>query len=315
MKRDPGPAARRAARDSSTGSCPSSTTCRACSRSPRTPSCRCWSGRSSWRSSATTSTSSTRSASPGCSSSSVPGSARPRPTGSTSSTSSAPSAGRSTPSSRGPTRSSPRRCRPRSRTPASRFVAVDDLSADDRRYVDELFAERIFPVLTPLAVDPAHPFPYISNLSLNLAVTVRDPDTRRAALRAGEGAAAAPAVRAARRRPAVRAARAGDRARTSTRCSPGWRSSSHHPFRVTRDADFEIEDEAEDLLEAVESVLRRRSRFGVVGAPRGRHHDDERGARPPLPRARAVGARTSRPSTARSTSAACSTSTRSTAPS
>ena len=57
------------------------------------------------------------------------------------------------------------------------------------------FDDRIFPVLTPLAVDPAHPFPYISSLSLNLAVVVRDASQRRAALRAGQGPAAAPPLR------------------------------------------------------------------------------------------------------------------------
>src|SRR5690349_17592470 len=57
------------------------------------------------------------------------------------------------------------------------FPNWEDLSADDRAFLDDVFVERIFPVLTPLAVDPAHPFPYISNLSLNLAVTVHDPTT------------------------------------------------------------------------------------------------------------------------------------------
>src|SRR5262249_25027885 len=51
----------------------------------------------------------------------------------------------------------------------------DDLPADDQDYCERIFEERILPVLTPLAVDPAHPFPYISNLSLNLAVVVRAP--------------------------------------------------------------------------------------------------------------------------------------------
>ncbi|HET8621224.1 MAG TPA: hypothetical protein VFM27_19790, partial [Acidimicrobiales bacterium] len=51
-----------------------------------------------------------------------------------------------------------------------------DLDEDDEKFLVETFEERIFPVLTPLAVDPGHPFPYISNLSLNLAVIVRDPD-------------------------------------------------------------------------------------------------------------------------------------------
>ena len=55
------------------------------------------------------------------------------------------------------------------------FSGFDDLDEDDRKYLDEVFEERIFPVLTPLAVDPGHPFPYISDLSLNLAVVVHDP--------------------------------------------------------------------------------------------------------------------------------------------
>src|SRR5205814_1965646 len=58
-----------------------------------------------------------------------------------------------------------------------RLVDTEDLTDEDRAWSANSFAERIFPVLTPLAVDPAHPFPYISNLSLNLAVLVRDPVT------------------------------------------------------------------------------------------------------------------------------------------
>ena len=61
------------------------------------------------------------------------------------------------------------------------FSSWDELDDDDRKYLDEVFEERIYPVLTPLAVDPGHPFPYISDLSLNLAVVVRDPVTRPAA--------------------------------------------------------------------------------------------------------------------------------------
>ena len=68
------------------------------------------------------------------------------------------------------------------------------LTTEDRAWVEKVFAERIFPVLTPLAVDPGHPFPYISNLSLNLAVIVRDPVGGRAPLRPGEGAAGAARV-------------------------------------------------------------------------------------------------------------------------
>jgi polyphosphate kinase len=58
-----------------------------------------------------------------------------------------------------------------------RFSSYVDLDQEDLEYLNEVFEERVFPVLTPLAVDPGHPFPYISNLSLNLAITVRDPAT------------------------------------------------------------------------------------------------------------------------------------------
>ena len=119
-------------------------------------------------------------------------------------------------------------------------------------------------MLTPLAVDPAHPFPYISNLSLNLAVTVRDPSSGDERFARVKVPPLLPRFVAAPRRRALRAARAGHRGASSTRCSRAWRSLAHHPFRVTRDADFELEDEAEDLLEAIESVLRRRSKFGRV---------------------------------------------------
>ena len=118
-------------------------------------------------------------------------------------------------------------------------------------------------MLTPLAVDPAHPFPYISNLSLNLAVVVRDPDT-------GEERFAR--VKVPPLLPRFVALPDNERfvlleqviAAKLDLLFPGMEILAHHPFRVTRDADFELEDEAEDLLEAMESVLRRRSRFGRV---------------------------------------------------
>jgi len=143
------------------------------------------------------------------------------------------------------------------------FPNWDDLSAEDRAFLDDVFVERIFPVLTPLAVDPAHPFPYISNLSLNLAVTVHDPAT-------GEERFAR--VKVPPLLPRFLALPDGTRfvlieqliAAKLDALFPGMDIRGHSPFRVSRDTDFELEDEAEDLLEAVESVLRRRSRFGRV---------------------------------------------------
>jgi polyphosphate kinase len=143
------------------------------------------------------------------------------------------------------------------------FADWDDLSPDDRAHLDDLFMESIFPVLTPLAVDPAHPFPYISNLSLNLAVTVHDPSTHEERFAR---------VKIPPLLPRFLPLSDGTRfvlleqlvaARLET-LFPGMQVVAHFPFRVTRDTDFELEDEAEDLLEAVESVLRRRSRFGSV---------------------------------------------------
>ena len=144
-----------------------------------------------------------------------------------------------------------------------RFANWDELADDDRAQLEELFAESIFPVLTPLAVDPAHPFPYISNLSLNLAVTVRDPssgDERFARVKVPpllpRFVALADGVRFVLLEQVIAA--------KLDSLFPGMEVLAHHPFRVTRDADFELEDEAEDLLEAIESVLRRRSKFGRV---------------------------------------------------
>ena len=124
----------------------------------------------------------------------------------------------------------------------------------------EFFEEQIFPVLTPLAVDPAHPFPYISNLSLNLAVLVRDPRSRRA--------------RFARVKVPARLLERFVRPRTTRRFVPIEQVIGAHldrplpghgdrrppcRFRVTRDADLDIEeDEADDLLAAIEPGCARR---------------------------------------------------------
>ena len=140
------------------------------------------------------------------------------------------------------------------------FAAVDDLDDDDREHLARVFSERIFPVLTPLSVDPAHPFPYISSLSVNLAAIVRDPMT---GLRRFARVKVPPLL------PRFVVMPDGERfvpledviAAHLDGLFPGMEVIEHHVFRVTRDADVEVEeDEAEDLLEAVESILRRRRR-------------------------------------------------------
>ena len=136
----------------------------------------------------------------------------------------------------------------------------DDLDTDEQKSMQELFTDRIYPVLTPLAVDPAHPFPYISGLSLNLAVTIRNPDT-------GEEHFARVKV------PPIfpRFVTLGDHrfvpledviAAHLDQLFPGMEVLQHHTFRVTRNEDLEVEeDDAENLLKALERELQRR-RFG-----------------------------------------------------
>jgi len=137
----------------------------------------------------------------------------------------------------------------------------DSLDDDDRRYLVREFEARIFPVLTPLAVDPGHPFPHISNLSLNLAVIVSDP-------RNGERRFAR--VKVPPLLPRFVVLPDGERivaleqviAAHLDVLFPGMKVESHSLFRVTRDADLELEEDgADDLLEAVDLEVRRR-RFG-----------------------------------------------------
>ena len=127
--------------------------------------------------------------------------------------------------------------------------------------LERRFEREIFPVLTPLASARASPFPYISPLSLSLGVFARDPETgeeRFARVKVPEGL---PRFLPVGARPAA-AARERDRA-LPDRLFPGMEIVERAVFRVTRDADFEVSDEADDLLEAVEFELRKR-RFGDV---------------------------------------------------
>jgi len=137
----------------------------------------------------------------------------------------------------------------------------DDLDDEDRKYLIDVYEQRIFPVLTPLSFDPGHPFPYISNLSLNLGVTVGDPDT-------GERRFAR--VKVPSLLPRFVITPDGERfvpleqviAVHLSTLFPGMEVVDFVPFRVTRNADLTLEEEeADDLLAAVEMELRRR-RFG-----------------------------------------------------
>ena len=149
------------------------------------------------------------------------------------------------------------------------FVTWSDLHDQQRLRLSGYFSEKIFPVLTPLAVDPAHPFPYISGLSLNLAVTVRDPDSHIERFAR---------VKVPNNVPRLVRVDSDQDDRGSPRATflpleeligahlgemfAGMEVVDWHLFRVTRNADVEVEeDRDEDLLKAMERELARR-RFG-----------------------------------------------------
>jgi polyphosphate kinase len=143
-----------------------------------------------------------------------------------------------------------------------RVIDCQDCDSRELEKIDRQFSEQIFPVLTPLAVGPGRPFPYISNLSLSLAVWLRDPVSRTETF----------ARVKVPKEVLPRFVPLGDDvfvpletviARHLGELFPGMEVLRHDFFRVTRDADFTVSDEADDLLQAVEDELRRR-RFGEV---------------------------------------------------
>ena len=138
--------------------------------------------------------------------------------------------------------------------------SAGELDASELRTLEDGFHREIFPVLTPLGVSPGQRFPYISGLTLSLGVLARDPETgeeRFARVKVPEGL------------PRFFSAGSGGRllmlesviAHFLDRLFPGMEIVERSVFRVTRDADFEVSDDADDLLEAVEQELQRR-RFG-----------------------------------------------------
>jgi polyphosphate kinase len=145
-----------------------------------------------------------------------------------------------------------------------RIVSWDTLDDDERGRLGEYFRSKVFPVLTPLAVDPAHPFPYISGLSLNLAVLVRDSDAgveRFARVKVPNNVPRFVVVSQSAHEAEFLPLEELIAAHLSS-LFPGMQVVEHHLFRVTRNADLEVEeDRDEDLLQALERELARR-RFG-----------------------------------------------------
>jgi polyphosphate kinase len=158
---------------------------------------------------------------------------------------------------------------------AGRGIRIHDwsaLDADTKRQARKYFRRSVFPVVTPLAVDPGHPFPFLSNLSLSLAVEARDPETKErkfARIKVPEilprfvpfetfdaGRSAADGAHDFLPLEQLLAANLDD-------LFPGMEILGTYPFRVTRDMDYDIlEDEAHDLLSIVDREIRRR-RFGA----------------------------------------------------
>jgi len=143
-----------------------------------------------------------------------------------------------------------------------RIIRWNELFEDEKKNLGTLFIEKIFPVLTPLAVDPAHPFPYISGLSLNLAVVINSPknDTELFAR-----------VKVPPTFPRLINSQGQRFVPLEDVISahldllfPGMKIVQHHTFRVTRNEDVEVEeDDAENLLDALERELTKR-KFGAV---------------------------------------------------
>jgi len=144
-----------------------------------------------------------------------------------------------------------------------------DLNQEQRAYLKEYFEKHIFPALTPLAVDPSHPFPYISNLSLNLAVVIKDPETDKEHFARLKVPPVYPRFfplpktlhQTTTEQPIVWLGVPLEQiiAHNLEPLFPGMLIQDFHPFRITRNADIAVaEDEADDLLIAIEQELRKR---------------------------------------------------------
>jgi polyphosphate kinase len=143
------------------------------------------------------------------------------------------------------------------------FLHWDQLDDTERGYVTKLFHDRIFPVLTPLAVDPSHPFPYISGLSLNLAVIVKNPTSHEEFFARVKVPEILPRFIATAKTGSTRFIPLEDLIAIHLQeLFPGMIIQDHYTFRITRNQDIDLdEDESEDILTSIEQELARR-RFG-----------------------------------------------------
>jgi polyphosphate kinase len=145
-----------------------------------------------------------------------------------------------------------------------RIVSLDSASEEERREIDTRFHEQVFPALTPLVIGLGRPFPYISNLSLSLGVLLRDPESGSEII----ARVKVPKELLGRFLPVDEGGKAFVPleeviAANLDSLFPGTEVVDYGYFRVTRDADFTVSDEADDLLQAVQDEIRRR-RFGEV---------------------------------------------------
>jgi len=145
-----------------------------------------------------------------------------------------------------------------------RIVSLDSADEEERREIDTRFHEQVFPTLTPLVIGLGRPFPYISNLSLSLGVLLRDPESGSEVI----ARVKVPKELLGRFLPVSEDGHSFVPleeviAANLDALFPGTEVVDHGYFRVTRDADFTVSDEADDLLQAVQDEIRRR-RFGEV---------------------------------------------------
>ena len=143
------------------------------------------------------------------------------------------------------------------------FLHWDQLDDTERGYVTKLFHDRIFPVLTPLAVDPSHPFPYISGLSLNLAVIVKNPTSHEEFFARVKVPEILPRFIATAKSGSTRFLPLEELIAIHLQdLFPGMIIEDHYTFRITRNQDMDLdEEESEDILTSIEQELARR-RFG-----------------------------------------------------